>query len=201
MAVAATSVYRLQADTDHFQSFAPVQSFDAFWSLDGRPIRRSWAPVRVRAVVEEDGVQLPAGDFAGLASNVPVFSRRAAEALEPILTLNGELLPLIAPQGVYFAYNVTRLIDAIDKNRSKVVRFSSGRVMAIEKYVFKPDRLVGATIFKDPFYYAEVYVTDAFVEAVTAGQLTGFAFEPLWGAASSQRSDVEQGPFRIDRLH
>lgn len=200
MAVEATSVYRLEADRDHFQSFAPVQSFDAFWSLDGRPIRNSWAPVRVRAVVEEDGVERPAGDFPGLASNVPVFSRRAAEALEPILTLNGELLPLIAPQGLYFAYNVTRLIDAIDRNHSKVVRFPSGGVMVIENYVFRADRLVGATIFKDPFYYAEVYVTNAFVEAATAAKLTGFAFEPLWGA-SSPRLDVEQGPFRIDRLH
>jgi hypothetical protein len=175
-------VFELQTHRTRYCSFALVNSRDAaiYDAFNGESLVASWRPVTITAADEEDA-EAELGDYA-LLGVVPVFSWRAVEAMGDLLRPNGELLPLRYHRGDYVAYNVTRIIDALDEEASSILRFRDGKVMAIQEYIFRPDRLVGATIFKIPqLPKAFVFVTGEFARRVEDSALTGFHFRKLWG--------------------
>ena len=117
---------------------------------------------------EEHRVRLVA-DYVGFLPAIPVFSARAAAALRQIIGADGELLPVIAPGGEWFALNVTTVTDALDEQRSEIERFtSSGRPRRVTRF-----RL---GLFPD----GVTYVRDAFVERIAEAGLTGFAPELVY---------------------
>lgn len=156
--------------------------FDLLHSMEGKSICDIWRTPRVHPIKEKGFPDRPIGDFSTIGGVTPVFSERAAIALHEILEPHGELLPLIAKEGTYFAFNVTTVIDALDEEHSTLVRFpSSHKVMHVYQYSFHPERLCGATIFKIPQNLrSRVFVTEAFVDAVSRTNLVGFRFPRLW---------------------
>lgn len=176
-------VYELKQHPTRYCSFAPVAAThrSQYHDFAGVPISASWIEHDIRAADEPDELaQLP--DFA-LLGVVPLFSDRAVKALSDLLASNGELLPVRHARQRYFAYNVTTVIDAIDLTRSQVEWFSDGGVMAISSYVFQPELLGAASIFKIPqLPRAFVYVTDEFTDRVRRTELIGFVFSELWRA-------------------
>jgi hypothetical protein len=174
-------VYELGTDLDRFNVFAPSSTRDdgIYNRFDTRPIAGEWRTVEISAADADDSTAR-FGDYT-LLGTIPVFSLRALEALAPVLKDNGEVLPLRYPRGEYFAYNVTRVLDALNEEESLIERFpSSGRVMSISKYVFLQDRVQEAWIFKIPQQpRAFVFVTQRFVDLVDQSGLTGFEFRLL----------------------
>lgn len=151
------------------------------------PIGDRWRPVQIDEIDDEEFCgELPPGDF-GFLGTIPVFSARAIEKIGDILKANGELLPLLFDKGAYWAYNVTRVIDALDVERSEVKLFPhSQRIMHIVRYAFRLEALTeDVTIFKIPQKCrSRVYVTDRFVERVEEAGLTGFDFVERWRSES-----------------
>jgi hypothetical protein len=179
------NVYIPVADADRYQVLKPVDEdeydrlFDGF---RGAPMAETWTPMAVRVRTEADtDAGRPPGDFPSIGGAPPVFSARAVEALADLLEGRGELLPLLSAEGEYYAFNVTRLADGLDEERSVITRFSDGRVMNIEEYAFVPEPLVDETIFKLPqIPETYEYVTDPFVERVRERALEGFVFRAVW---------------------
>jgi hypothetical protein len=89
------------------------------------------------------------------------------------------LLPLTFVDETYFVYNTTRIIDALDEDRSSVVRFRTGEIMRIADYAFR-EKVALLPIFRIPQSRVKVFVTDSFVERVRASALTGFDLRLLW---------------------
>lgn len=134
-------------------------------------------------VADQDDSSAELGDFA-LLGTVPIFSATAVDALLDLLRPNGELLPLRYARKEYMAYNVTRVIDALDEQQSSIIRLTTGRIMSITKYVFDEAMLINASIFKIPQQLlAFVFVSDVFVNRVQEKHLTGFRFRPTWIAS------------------
>lgn len=172
-------VFKLEADANHYQSIAPQNDagFDLLRWLDGTPHAQSWVPVNMLIVDPE----LPPSDFPGFRSAAPIFSLRAVEALGDLLQPNGELLPLICPDGDYFVFNVTAMPDILDEDRSEIRRFRSGRILDITGYQFRGSSVGSHVIFRLPqLPTGRVYVTDEFVQRVAASGLTGFEFPSVW---------------------
>ncbi|MGH9962797.1 MAG: imm11 family protein [Pyrinomonadaceae bacterium] len=136
------------------------------------------------AVALEGYEDLPLGDFPLMALHVPVFSERAVALLQPVLIENGELLPLSCNEGSYFAYNVTTVLDALDVEKSSVIRFTDGGIIDITRHEFFPTK-VTSLIFKIPqMPRMDVFVTDEFQEAVSRHDLKGFDFKLVWKSTS-----------------
>lgn len=174
-------VHILDADANRFQNLVLAREEDRrrlIGAFDGTPVAGSWAPPRVEVLVDKEGADRPPGDFPSLGGYAPVFSRRAADVLRDVLEDAGELLPLDSPDGTYVVLNVTRVLDALDEDRSEVRRFkSTGRIMNIDRYQLIPDRIGDAGIFKlgqIPRMYT--FVTDRFVRRVLDAGLEGFDF-------------------------
>ncbi len=151
-----------------------------FDSLKGTPMASGWEPVEV-AWGNAEGKQ-GWGDFFSVGV-APVFTGRAVEALGDLLEGCGELLPLaVADGGEAYAYNVTRFSDALERERSEFEYYDDGRIMAVDEYVFDPEKVAGETIFKlavQPRGYE--YVTDRFRDRVEQAGLAGFRWRPpVW---------------------
>lgn len=143
---------------------------DEVW-FRGQPMAESWIPLRT--VTEKQTRHLPLPDFDDTVY-WPMFSRRAVDALADLLEPNGEILPLICPEGEYFAYNATCLVDILDQERSDMRRVS------LHKLVFRTDCLQGLSIFKMKLRpVAHVFVTDLLVNRVRQAGLVGIDFRKL----------------------
>jgi hypothetical protein len=178
-------VFILSADANNYQNltFLDEKDWDILQDFDGTPQKNSWNKPKVEVIRDnEANLNLPASDFPSLASHVPVFSQQAIMILNGLLKDNGEILPLSCQKGAYFAFNVTRVVDALDQSSSIVKRFkSSGRIMDIVEHKYYKDKLSNLTIFKIPqVSLMNVYVTDHFVRIVQSNSLKGFEFQKVW---------------------
>ena len=170
-------VYILDGDLNRVRGFDTVHpdGLDRLQPFDTSPMAPTWRPVEV--FVHDEDLALPASDFSRLGGGY-VFSERAAEALGDLLLGRGELLELDYGEAVYFVFNVTRSVDALDEERCQIEYLPSGRIMEINRFEFIPERLAGETIFKLPQRPGRwVFVTDPFIRRVEEAGLTGFLFE------------------------
>jgi hypothetical protein len=175
------NVYILKANVNNYLSlgFAGEGVIALYRRFDGTPA----AGEIVLPPVEVTDEALPASDYPGLTSHIPVFSRRAVDALGPLLTPSGELLALDCPgcDREYVALNVTRVADALDEAMAKVKRYRSGRIMRVLEYAFLEERVGEAALFKMPeTVLQDVYVTERFVQAAVDADLEGAVFELVW---------------------
>jgi RNA polymerase subunit RPABC4/transcription elongation factor Spt4 len=176
-------VYRLSANVNNYRILLAVEGrvIDHYRRFNGMPLEDPSEPLPV--VFELENADTPVGDFPGLTSHIPVFSRRGAEVLGAWLSAAGDLVPLRCRDGddAYVGLNVTQRVDALDVERSRVKRFRSGRIMQILRHAFVAERLRDVAIFKIPeTAVQDVYVRHPFAAAVAGSGLRGFVFELRW---------------------
>lgn len=181
------NVFELKADANNYEVLvlADDQVWDMILDRLGGPMSPTWNTPEVKILRDEEHENRPRGDFASLGGVLPVFSRRAVEALRDVLDASGEILPLACTEGEYFAYNALKVVDALDEGRSALKRFKDGGVMRVVHHEFLPEKLHGVSIFKIPqTVRSRPYVTDDFVGRVREAGLVGFNFVPVWALAS-----------------
>ena len=172
-------IFILHAHVNHYRNLVSDQEkiIEQYRAFDGTPLAGDVPPMQVEPL-EQSG--LPWSDFPGLTSHIPIFSPRAVTALHDLLADNGQFVPLICPAcpEPFQAFNVTRLVDALDEDKSTVKRYRSGRIMQILRYRFHTERLADLDIFKIPEEPLKtVFVSRAFVRRVQDAHLIGFRFE------------------------
>jgi hypothetical protein len=122
----------------------------------------------------------PVPDMSCIVTSSPIVSRRALEILTPLIGDAVEFLPLPAPAAEFSLVHVMEIVDCLDHTRSKVSRFSDGRVSGILHYAFDVGKLCGKHIFKIPeMADLEVFVSDTFRATVESHGLTGAIFRPV----------------------
>ncbi|GAB1260349.1 imm11 family protein [Aurantivibrio plasticivorans] len=172
-------VYRYLCDSEHYHSLLFESSPPEDWLADfnGQSQINGWEPLRVRLNKEK-----ALGDFAYLAGHIPTFSEKALKCLLPFIESSVEVLPLqLIDQSdtTFYAINVTRSVDCLDRDASKLDLFSN-HIMNIRHHVFKPGSLEGLTIFRIGGYeLGGCYVSDQFRAAVETNGLLGLLWEPL----------------------
>ena len=96
-------IWQLNFELDDYDNLVPINEFtvEEIQSFDGRSHLRQWKPVQVKRMEPEKGLEL--SDAPGFT--IPVFSRRAWECLEPLISKNVEILPLDFNEKEYFGIN------------------------------------------------------------------------------------------------
>jgi hypothetical protein len=177
---------------DGFNMISPVSGDYPISRFDGTPLKDSWEPIEMDVVESREGSE--DSDCPRWFVGVLVFSRRAIESMSGCLNDEEvEILPLkTRPNefGFEYAYsivNVTRVIDCLDKRRSKIERYpSSGRIMHIEEYVFDIEKLEGVMVFKIPEQsMVSIFVAEPFVQLYRSTDLEGLTFKRVY--SDSQR--------------
>lgn len=175
---------------DGFEWVQPVDEgdFDAIYQLDGSPLTSRWKPIRVRRLTtDQQGASLAAADLPWLGGHALVFRERAFRAVGDVLADAGEFLELDLADKTdrLWLFNVCQVVDALDEEASRIVRFpSSGRVMKIDRHVFHPVRVAGLAAFRVP-QVRSLFVSGETVDALTAAQLSGAHFDLVWDGQAS----------------
>ncbi|UUZ84044.1 hypothetical protein LJK88_09930 [Paenibacillus sp. P26] len=173
-------IWKLGYDSNNYEAFNLVEGdwTDIIEKFEGHSLIQDWEPMRLK--VYEIAPRSDAPTFLGAA---PVFSERAVHHLKPLINNFVEILPADFEREEYFIINVLKLLDCIDYDRSKVVRFRSGRIMRFERYEFIPEVVHQQHIFKIIDIPTQaVFVSDEFKEIVIKSQLKGFTFEGVWSS-------------------
>lgn len=167
----AKGIYLYTPDSDRFHTLSQT-ALRGDWrqsKLEGpKPVASSWR--RVKVALDTHGRR---GDFPSFLPHVPVFSRRALDALQPKLGDAIEALPLDCGRHEFFAIHVLDVIDGLDERRSNIKRFPSGGVMYIGKHVFDEERVGDRLLFRLSQAPLGVYYTEEFRRAVKAAKLEG----------------------------
>jgi hypothetical protein len=179
-------VYQLGADADRYCPLTVVHDddFRKLSALHDQPVPQAWVPVQVEWLDERGSRRKPLPDFPSFGG-VLAFTQKALDALEDLLEPNGVILPLQMSGGSVFVYMVTHKVDALDEDRCEITRFSTGRIMDVQRFAFHAGSITGAPIFKVLQLRSRVFVTEMFAERVNELGLTGFVLNQVW-------SDPEQ---------
>ena len=163
----------------------PVRDSDfrVFRRLDGTPRLGEWQPIRMRMVTQDEHQRrLMPSDMPWLGEHAPVLGERAVSTFDSLLKQHGEMLTLDCPDAKLVVFNTTIVLPALDMDRSSIVRFpSTGRIMKVESFVFRPERLQGIKAFKVPELLDDaVFVSEEVVHASEEARLRGVGFRLLW---------------------
>jgi hypothetical protein len=157
---------------------------EVFLSFDSKPLRSRWQPISVELVAPDQRHPPPKpADFPWLGSHALVMKPRAREALGEFLEGYGELLSLQCQDTQLWIFHCLTILDALDFHTTDLTRLPSGGIMELISPVFIPNVIEGKALFKIPqMLRSQLFVTDEFVERVSATSLTGLEFRQLWGA-------------------
>jgi hypothetical protein len=156
--------------------------FDRFDLLNGKPLGKTWKPIRVQRVrVTRREAFRPSDAPYVFSGGVLVFRRSAVDALRDILDAYGELLPLEDEGGVeLFAYN-PRTLKALDHERTLGSRDDRGRVYLPHNHVFIPSVVEGVDIFREARpRNAGIYLGERFLQRWKQAKLKGLDFILAW---------------------
>ncbi|KRE56804.1 imm11 family protein [Paenibacillus sp. Soil750] len=171
-------VWKLGYDSNNYEGFRIA---DGDWTeliekFKGIPLLHEWEPIKLE--VYEEAPRSDSPSFIGCA---PVLSASAVHQLQPLINDFVEVLPTKFDREEYFIINVLSVLNCIDYDASKIVRYRSGRIMRFEKYEFISETVNRYHIFKIVDIPTQaVFVSDDFREAVQTSQLRGFTFEEVW---------------------
>ena len=150
--------------------------------LTGRSLNKHWIPFPVKFVTRGlNGRQLKASDAPGFTPGELALTEAARSVLGPYINECGEILPLKCESADFYLLNITNIIDALDESRSRIERYSSGRIMHISEYIFNRAMLANQFLFRiSSFAASPIYFTDTAVEIWMRAGLRGLDFRLLW---------------------
>jgi hypothetical protein len=152
-------------------------------TINGVPRAAEWVPLRMQLIGMDEGRPLSESDSPWLGSHALIFRPKAIQALGPMLSDHGELLPLQCPTAEVSIFNPTRVVDVLDEAASQVLRFKSGKIMGVRKYAFRPEPLDGVHAFKIPnLRVSPTFVSESFVATWRSAGLRGLEFRLVWPA-------------------
>jgi hypothetical protein len=160
----------LERDEDH----------EILYDLGSTAVAERWDPLPARLMTQDprSGRRRARADLPWLGPHVIVLRDRAIEALRPLLVPFGELLPLLCPEARLALWHVTHVIDALDEERSQVLRYpTSDRIMKIAMHRFKRGVLDPPQAFKIPqMPRGAIFLTDDLVRSIDAFGFKGTTF-------------------------
>jgi hypothetical protein len=149
--------------------------------IDGTPREGSWTPIPMKVISKERRRSLSRSDSPWLLDDMLILRSQAAEALKPFLLNHGELLPLHCEQAELVVFNALRVVDALDEAASTLTRFRSGRIMLVDRHVFRKQVIQGLHAFKvTSLQPSSLFVSEEFVERWHAAGLKGIEFRQVW---------------------
>ena len=149
----------------------------------GTPRHGGWKQIPVTLIRNDETQNLVESDSPWLGSHALIFRARAVKSMGKVLSDFGELLHLACSEANVWVYNAARLVDALDESASSVRRFKDGRIMMVERYVFRAAAVRGIDAFKIPHLrVSPTFLSQRFVDRWNESGLKGLEFKQVWAS-------------------
>ena len=125
-------IWQLHFELDIFDNLIAKENFSTAdsQSFDGRNKAEQWQPLEL--IRMEPNKNLPLSDAPGFRAHIPIFSKKTIEILTPLVLKDIEILPLIFNENDFFLINITTVLDCINYEKSKYIKFpTSGKIMMV----------------------------------------------------------------------
>ncbi len=158
--------------------------WEVIWALAERKVGGPWTPIHMTLLKLDDyGRPQLRSDLPWLGSDVLVLRDEAIETVGEVLRPHGELLPLLCDEARLALFSAPVVQGALDEARSDIVRFGSGRIMALRAPAIREAALGGMWAFKlAEMPRGELYLTEQLVEAIRGtGMTAGTEFTVVSG--------------------
>lgn len=175
------TIHRFESDLLRFGGLYAPTDADGEWmfAVNGRPLQHVWTIPAARIIDDDPRNSTVIGDITNLGST-PVLSRRAVETLGKRFERYGELLPLRTDAGELFVYNVTNIVDCLDRANTPGLWLDADRLARADHYEFVRER-VQPGIFKIPEQLSgPAFVTSDILAEIEQARLTAFACPQVW---------------------
>lgn len=142
--------------------------------FNGKPLSAGWRSPKVSVFRKSYRLN----DFVIYKPHVPVFSQRAKDALEPLISPYVEIRPLIEiKKRPYFLLKILHVVDCLDMSRSELTESPDrpGHYIHAGRLFFDVNKIPDAPIFTVPQQRLP-FVRRAFIETVLQHKLTGVGF-------------------------
>jgi hypothetical protein len=138
-------------------------------------LRENWCAPEVSGKVSNKN------DYPCINLIYPAYSNNAVNCLRKELISSGELLPLKCKFGDYYFHNITKVVDAIDVKKSKVVWHVEGVLaMDVIRHEFNMDKIQGLSLFRAYVDPMTVYAKGVVVRKIVECGLRGFEIYKAW---------------------
>ncbi|TZF86961.1 hypothetical protein [Cognatilysobacter lacus] len=168
---------------DGFELCHPVDSANFLRiqeAIAGENPTSQWSPMPVHLIGRDNAKSLTRSSAPSLGAFLLVLRPEVVLAMGDILSTSSELLTLRAPALTLFLINPKATLDVLDPERSEVVRFASGRLMRVTKWVLKGTALPECDVFKVAgFRVSPPVVSERFVQRWQECGFQGLEFRQL----------------------
>lgn len=117
-------------------------------------------------------------DFPMSSFTLLCMSVRASSVVAHILRESCQQLPVSGPERGYETFNVVRIVDCLDLQRSSVTRLPRGKIIAIPRPVLIKRAVNGAALFAVPEHEYHLFVSEDFRQSIDRSGVRGFDFQP-----------------------
>lgn len=168
-------MWQLNPDPDRFHFLIPIDISPQELVELNRRFREAMSIDNWRSPKLRFEYQAESGDFPSFMGGIPTFTERAIHVLEPYLR-NCVLLDLnvVGESQQSHSLVIPPIVDCLNKDKSQIQYFSSGRVMKVEAYVFSETPEGIFRIPEEPI--SRIFVSDNFKLTAERSELKGFVF-------------------------
>lgn len=168
-----------------FEWAVPAESadFEVIRTLPERPLGAPWQSIHMTLLkVDDRGRPHQRADMPWLGSEALVLRDEAIETVGALLRPHGELLPLVCDDARLALFSAPVVVGVLDGDRSDIVRFGSGRIMALRAPAFHAAALGDTKAFKlAEMPRGDLYLAGELVDAIRAtGMTAGTDFAPVY---------------------
>lgn len=158
-----------------------ASDFEAIRTLADRSLGSAWKPIRMSLLRSDDrGQPQRRAQMPWLGSEVLVLRDEAVDTVGALLLPHGEVLPLDCDDARLSLFSAPTIAGALDRDRSDMAEFSSGRIMSLRRPAFIADALNDKQAFKlAEMPRGDLYLADDLVKAILdTGMSSGTDFTP-----------------------
>jgi hypothetical protein len=168
-----STVYTVRCDVREFAivELSRPEEYALLPRFDGSPCAVAW-PSHISGAFANGR----AGAFAYLTAGALVCQEHAQDVLRLTLGKDAEWLPLRVGRDTMLVLNPLPVVDVLDRERSDLVMFSTGRVLEVQRYVFRRATKL-PLLFRVPEVPLNLLATDMFRELVERHGLDGLTFK------------------------
>lgn len=127
---------------------------------------------------EKKEVKKHIGDVHSFCGEL-ILTNELKNRLSDIIKNTVEFLPINTEIGLCWLLNIAP-VECLDKEKSEIQYFSTGKIMSVTKYSFFIDKLIGKNIFVIPELGGKVLlISDELKQFIEQNGIKGFSFIPI----------------------
>ena len=150
--------------------------YDYLFELDGSSKKDVWKDFEVTFEAADKGRKKRHSDFPWYNGAALILRENVAAKMKDFFERHGELLPIHSSDAQRLFVFKCKTIDALDEEKSEIMRLKSGKIILVKKFEFKDIDNIHADIFRLNYRGSPTFVSEKFINLYKEFNFVGLKF-------------------------